>query len=123
MHRDPPPGYNRPSLAQVLQCDKAAWSRLSTIVADVRQQADGTFPLGEALLNLRHDPSISLYLAPVVKPTSTSSTQHVTRAERPSPYSTSGKGKGKNKGGRKGKGSGPPCACRVERKVAQAFQW
>lgn len=49
MRREPPPGYNRPSLAQVLQCDRAAWSRLATTVGDVKQQADGSYPLGEAL--------------------------------------------------------------------------
>ena len=52
MHRDAPPGYNRPSLAQVLQCDKAAWSRLSSTAMELRQRGDGTYPLGEALLQL-----------------------------------------------------------------------
>ena len=67
IHREAPPGYHRPSLAQILQCDRAAWSRLSTVVGDLRQRADGTFPLGEALLNLRQDPNIALFLMPVAR--------------------------------------------------------
>ena len=53
MRRDAPPGYSRPCLAQLLQCEKAAWSRLSSTTVEPRQRADGTYPLGEALLNLR----------------------------------------------------------------------
>ena len=68
MHREAPPGYHRPSLAQVLQCDKAAWSRLASTATELRQQADGTYPLGVALLNLRTDPNVTLYLSPVSKP-------------------------------------------------------
>lgn len=62
MHREAPPGYQRPSLAQVLQCDKGAWNRLSSTVVELRQQADGTYPLGVARLNLRHDPNVSASL-------------------------------------------------------------
>lgn len=49
IHREPPPGYLKATLSQVLQCDRAAWSRLSSTVASVRQAADGTYPLGEQL--------------------------------------------------------------------------
>eukprot|EP00435_Cladocopium_sp_Y103_P042517 s2538_g11.t1 len=68
MHREAPPGYARPSLLQILQCDEAAFSRLAEIVPSIRQQADGTYPLGVALLNLRSDPNVTLYLAPIAKP-------------------------------------------------------
>ena len=37
--------------------------------------ADGTYPVGEALLNLRADPNIVLYLSPVAKPISVASVQ------------------------------------------------
>ena len=67
IHREAPPGYHRPSLAQILQCDRAAWSRLSSIIGDLRQRVDGTYPLGEALLNLRQDPNIALFLMPVAR--------------------------------------------------------
>ncbi len=45
IHREAPPGYLRPTLSQVLQCDRAAWSRLASTVETVRRAADGTYPL------------------------------------------------------------------------------
>ena len=67
MHRDAPPGYAKPSLHQVMQCDKMAWTRLGATQSTVKQHADGTFPLGEALLALRADPVIALCLAPLAR--------------------------------------------------------
>ena len=70
LHKEPPLGYQRPSLAQLLQCDKAAFARLGTQVTTVRQRDDGTYPVGEALLALRQDPNIELYLMPLGKSSS-----------------------------------------------------
>ena len=74
---------------------------LATLNTDVRQQANGVYLLGVALLALRHDPAITLYLAPLAK-----AVQVFTPSTRPGPYhadkgcqSKGGKGKGK-----KGKG-------------------
>jgi hypothetical protein len=44
LHRDPPPGYGRPTLAQLLQCDRAAFSRLASTLSSVRQHEDGSYP-------------------------------------------------------------------------------
>ena len=55
-------------MAQLLQCDKAAFARLGTQVTNVRQREDGTYPFGEALLALRQDPNIALFLMPLVLP-------------------------------------------------------
>eukprot|EP00435_Cladocopium_sp_Y103_P060549 s295_g22.t1 len=71
LHREPPPGYSRPSLTQLLQCDKAAFSRLASTLSSIRQRDDGSYPLGSELLDLRSDPMIALYLAPVSKPVHT----------------------------------------------------
>ena len=110
LHRDPPPGYTRCSLGQLIQCDKAAWARLGSTVQSVRQDATGGYPLGVALLALRSGPYIALYLSPVAK-------SHAPAGEswtrRPGPYQSSsdrnskGKGKGK-KGGAKGAKGTPP---------------
>ena len=54
-------------MAQLLQCDKAAFSRLGSTLASIRQRDDGTYPLGVALLELRTDPLITLHLAPLAK--------------------------------------------------------
>lgn len=106
IHRDPPPGYSRPSLAQLLQCDRAAWTRLASSLPSIRQDDTGRYPFGEALLNLRHDPYIVLYLAPLAKAQSAHSDSS---GRRPTPYGgpwqdRGGKGKGKSKKGM-GKGS------------------
>lgn len=102
IHREPPPGYLKAALSQVLQCDRAAWSRLSSTAASVRQAADGTYPFGEQLLALRTDPNITLYLAPLAKPMSVP-----TYNPRSSPYEHPEGPKGKGKG-KKGKGKAPP---------------
>ena len=100
--RETPPGYIRPSLAQLPQCDKAAFWRLASTIQNIRQTALGAYPLGEALLNLRFDPNITLYLAPLAKPTSSANPP----SQRSNPYEAPGPGKRKGKG--KGKRSSPP---------------
>lgn len=106
-HRECPPGYVKPGLSQILQCDRAAFGRLASLNTPVRQAADGSYPLGVALLNLRFDPHISLYLAPLAKAVTVES-----QMPRSNPYqqqydaraSNCPKGKGK---GKKGKSSPP----------------
>ena len=106
-HREVPPGNVKAGLSQVISCDKA-WARLASMNVSVREAPDGTFPLGEALLNLRNDPAISLYLAPLAKPAQSSSSHATTT--KPAPYQQPEHrpqhGKGKRKGG--GKGKAPP---------------
>ena len=107
LRREVPPGYSRATLSQVISCDKAAWSRLAALNTAVRERGDGTFPLGEALLNLRRDPAIALYLAPLAKPVQATSSQS---GGRPAPYHANpprnqpSKGKGKSGG----KSKAPP---------------
>ena len=97
LRREVPPGYSKANLSQVVSCDKAAWARLATLNISTREAADGSFPLGDALLGLKGDPSIALYLAPLAKPVQSSSAA----PSRPAPYhatgpkQNTGKGKGK----------------------------
>eukprot|EP00435_Cladocopium_sp_Y103_P020392 s3652_g5.t1 len=112
LHREAPPGYSRPSLAQLLQCDKAAFARLGSQVSSVRQKDDGTYPLGEALLALRQDPNIALYLMPVAKSSSSTVASSSGGAAaystaRPHPYSGN-RPKGGGKGKKGGSKSTPP---------------
>lgn len=103
LHRDVPPGYAKASLSQVIMCDKAAWSRLATLAPSIRQRPDGTYPLGEALLGLRHDPHIALHLAPLSRPAGV----HPENPDRFHPYNPNPpKGDPKGKGNPKGKGKG-----------------
>ena len=108
VHRETPPGFSRPSLLQIVQCDKAAFSRLGSTMTSIRQNADGSYPLGEELLKLRSDPHIALYLMPSAKQSSTSAASH--QGPRTHPYSSGGhttKGKGGGKTKSKQKGSPP----------------
>ena len=107
LHREPPPHFSRPSLAQLLQCDRVAFSRLGSNLTAIRQKDDGTYPLGIALLELRSDPLIALHLMPTSRSQSAPHTHGAPQREsttRPQPYS-SGHG-GKSKGGGKGRKGG-----------------
>ena len=104
-HREVLPGYSKANLSQVVSCDKAAWARLATL--NTREAAeDGSFPLGDALLGLKGDPSIALHLAPLAKPVQSSSAAQ----SRPAPYHATGpkQNTGKGKGKATGKGKAPP---------------
>jgi len=97
MRREPPPGYGRPTLSQILQCDRAAWMRLGTAATEVRLRPNGTYPLGEALL------------APTLKPASSGSASSWRQSSQPyAQMFQSSKGKGKSKGRKGGRGGGPP---------------
>ena len=101
MQREAPPGYSKPSLHQVMLCDKAAFTRLGASMGAVRQLPDGSYPLGLKLLELRSDPSIALYLAPLVRAQSSQGP-----VQRPSPYNQGPKpnSAANNEKKRKGKG-------------------
>ena len=105
LHREVPPGYTKASLAQVVSCDKAAWSRLATLNCQVREDANGNFPLGEGLLALRLDPAIALYLAPLARPVQTAQPASSNRA---APYQAPAHKPQKGKGKSGGKGKSPP---------------
>ena len=114
LHREVPPGYTRASLSQVVSCDKAAWARLATLNCQVREDDQGNFPLGEALLALRTDPSIALYLAPLAKPVQAVQSSSSARVSPYQPSTKPQKGKGKSAG--KGKyyktaSNDPICLC------------
>ena len=107
LHREVPQGYSRANLSQVVSCDKAAWARLATLNVSTREAADGTFPLGIALLNLKGDPSITLHLAPLARPTPAPSAPTHAPTRQPG-----GRGKGKSAG----KGKSPPMPAELRRK-------
>ena len=103
LQREAPPGYSKATLHQLMLCDKAAFSKLASSMPTVRPRDDGTFQLGERLLELRNDPTITLYLAPLARPSNAASA-----SQRPAPYTTSAPSRpsGANAGGGKSKGKG-----------------
>lgn len=115
MQREAPPGYAKPSLRQIMLCDKAAFTRLASTVSQVRALADGSFPLGVALLKLKQDPMITLYLAPLARTVANPgapSRDGAYGAQRPQRSQTSG-GKSKGKGK---KGKTPPLLVQLKGK-------
>ena len=107
--REMPPGYSKPSLHQLVACDRAAFAKLGSTMASVRARPDGTYPLGEQLLELKNDPLIVLHLAPLARSSSsaggTSSTTRSTPYQSHRPDSSHG-GQKPQKG--KSKGKTPP---------------
>ena len=103
--RDPPPGYSRPSLHQVVACDRAAFTKLGATMASLRARPDGTYPLGEQLLELRTDPLIVLHLAPLAR-----APKEHPPTPRPTPYPNRPEWQPGGKPNLKGKGKGktPP---------------
>ena len=96
LHRETPPGYAKPGIVQLLQCDKAAFGRLSCTIQNIRQDAVGNYPLGTALLQLKSDPNIALYLAPLAR--SSAPAPPNPGGPRPTPYDGGPGPKGKGKG-------------------------
>ena len=102
MQCDAPQGYSKPSLHQVMMCDKAAFTRMASSMGSVRQRPDNTCPLGERLLELRSDSMIVLHLAPLARAQASQ-----VPAQRSSPYAAqTPKANQTFAGDRKGKGMG-----------------
>ena len=118
MQREPPPGYCKPTLHQVMLCDKQAFTRLASTLGSVRQAADGSYPMGEGLLALRTDPTIALHLVPLARQASPASSA----TQRTAPYSQQnqkpqGTGFNDRKGRGKGKkGKAPPMPAELRNK-------
>eukprot|EP00434_Breviolum_minutum_P005901 symbB.v1.2.005202.t1/scaffold299.1/size236002/14 len=49
MHRDPPPGYSRCTVSQIVAADKAVWQKLLEDNIKPRRQADGSLQLDDSL--------------------------------------------------------------------------
>ena len=60
---DPPPGYSKITVRQILQADQAAWLRLSELTQDgVRRKSDGTLPLDWLFIRVMSDPQVMFHL-------------------------------------------------------------
>ena len=60
---DPPPGYSKITVRQILQSDRAAWLRMSELTQDgVRRKSDGTLPLDSLFARVMSDPQVMFHL-------------------------------------------------------------
>ncbi len=102
LHREPPPGYSRCSVSQLVAADKAVWSKLLEDNVKPRRNPDGTYPLDGVLVRALESYQVSFSLLPLPQ------------TKKPNPKGDSDKDKDKvwkvwdkrHKGDRKGKGKG-----------------
>ena len=105
MHRDPPSGYARTSVSQIVSADRAVWSKMLEDGIRPRRDQAGDLPLDRSLMKSLESYSVSFALLPLPqhkkasaqpvapKPKATVKNPHF---QKPS------KGKGKSKGSSKG---------------------
>ena len=105
MHRDPPPGYGRTSVSQIVAADKAVWGKLLEDGVRPRRDSAGELPMDRHLMKALESYSVSFTLLPLPQPK-----KSVAQPATPKPKATvktpqfnkSSKGKGKSKGSNKG---------------------
>ena len=63
---DPPPGYSRVSVQQILAADRAAWMKMAEWTTDgTQRKADGTLPLNSLFTRCMSEPSVTFHLLPL----------------------------------------------------------
>lgn len=104
LNRDPPPGYNRVSVSQLIAADKACWSKVIEKGIKPRPDLAGELPLNTELIKALECYEVSFALLPLPSKSSAparspSNAGHAKPRMPSSAYSSTGKGKGKQKGG------------------------
>ncbi|CAL1150630.1 unnamed protein product [Cladocopium goreaui] len=59
---DPPTGFGKVGLQQLVSADKAMWTILARELSTVKPDNTGKRPLDEAILKLVHDPRVTMYM-------------------------------------------------------------
>ena len=59
---DPPPGFGKISLQQLIAADKAMWTILAREISVVKPDNAGKRPLDEAVERLMYDPRVTMYM-------------------------------------------------------------
>ena len=65
LHREPPPGYSRCSVGQLVNADKTVWARMLEEGIRPKRAADGTLPLDTALSRALESYQVSFALLPL----------------------------------------------------------
>ncbi|CAJ1404864.1 unnamed protein product [Effrenium voratum] len=100
--KQPPPGYNKISMAQVLACDQAAFAYMAEHCPDLRHPDRDAYPLQKLMADMSTNFEMMIYAQPLPKPASSSSAARVAPYQKTQQKNKDGKGKGK------GKTRGPP---------------
>ena len=104
MHREPPPGFNRISVSQLIEADRKVFSRLIELDVKPRKASDGTFPMDDALMQALESYEVSFSLMhlqsraapPPNRPNKRQREEDTRKGKGKSKWSQP-KGKGKNK--------------------------
>ncbi|CAE6970568.1 unnamed protein product [Symbiodinium sp. CCMP2592] len=101
MGREPPPGYARTSVHQLLTADRQVWTRMIENEISPKRSADGTYPVDRALLSTLETFDVTVALLPRKSEESKKrvATPHKPGVERDTKITKPPKGKGKGKKG------------------------
>ncbi|CAE7564705.1 unnamed protein product [Symbiodinium sp. CCMP2592] len=101
MGREPPPGYARTSVHQLLTADRQVWTRMIENEISPKRSADGTYPVDRALLPTLETFDVTVALLPRKSEESKKrvATPHKPGVERDPKITKPTKGKGKGKKG------------------------
>lgn len=100
---DPPPGYAKVSVQQILRADKQAFLRMAEKTTDgLRRRPDGSLPMDVQFPLLEADPQVTFHLLPLASPSSSAPSPTKRPTDEPAPTwrpfkREKGKGKGKGK--------------------------
>ena len=96
LNRDPPVGYNRCSVSQIIAADKAAWALLIEQNTKPRPDLAGVFALDSKLEDALKSYEVSFTLLPLASKT-TAKPQPATPKAAPAPHNPKGGKKGNNR--------------------------
>ena len=65
MNRDPPSGYSRCSVSQIVAADKAVWQKIIEEGVRPKRSSTGELPLGDAMLEALKSYEVSFLLLPL----------------------------------------------------------
>ena len=65
LHREPPPGFARCSVAQLVEADRQVFVRMIELGVQPRAAADGSFPMDDALISALESYHVSMALIPL----------------------------------------------------------
>jgi hypothetical protein len=105
MHRDPPSGYARTSVSQLISADKAVWSKLLEDGIKPRRDQAGVLALDSQLMKALESYQVSFALLPLPqqrKAAPSAASPKPKAAVKTPQFNKTPKGKGKSKGSNKG---------------------
>ena len=108
LHREPPPGYSRCSVSQLVSAEKTVWSRLLEDGIRPKRAADRSLPLDTALIRALESYQVSFALLPLPQSKKPAPKVNPPNKVKTQQWDKQHKGKGHGKSGKSGKGQKLP---------------